>query len=180
LFNATTYSLFFPVLAERAFGAGAQGYAALLACFGVGALPGALAASSSGRPPAMRRVATLGWLTGVFMIGAAAAPDLALCCCVITAAGFVSIWFVAAANTLVQLNSPPQLRGRVMGMWTMALPGMNPVTAVSFGLATDRLGVRAAFSLAGALLVICGFAALLHTRVSTRPGPQPRDQSNRI
>jgi hypothetical protein len=43
-------------------------------------------------------------------------------------------WLVAAANTLVQLRSRPQLRGRIMGIWTMALPGGYPVTALIVAL----------------------------------------------
>lgn len=45
------------------------------------------------------------------------------------ATGCLSIWFIAAANTLVQLATAPGMRGRVMGLWGTALPGSNVLTA---------------------------------------------------
>jgi hypothetical protein len=77
--------------------------------------------------------------------------------------GFVSIWFIALANTLVQLRSAPHVRGRVMGLWTMALPGMNPVTALVAGGVTQAVGARVGFGLGGACLVgaaLAGWRAL--------------------
>jgi MFS family permease len=156
LFNT---SVLFPVLAERGFGAGGGGYASLLAFFGIGALPGALVASCGTGNPTGRRVATLGWVTGLLMIAAASAPTLAICCGIVSIAGFASIWFIAVANTLVQIRSPAGSRGRVMGLWTMALPGMNPVTGVMFGLVADRFGARDAFGSGGVLLVACALLA---------------------
>lgn len=159
-------SLFFPVLADRAFDAGAEGYAALLACFGLGALPGAIAASSGGRVPNMRQVSSLGWMTGALVVVTALVPRLIECCCVVALTGFVSIWFITAANTLVQLRSPVGARGRVMGLWTMALPGTNPISAVLFGLMADWLGAREAYSVAGALLVLSGLLGFLRGQAS--------------
>jgi hypothetical protein len=78
-------------------------------------------------------------------------------------AGFLSIWFIALANTLVQLRTEPGLRGRVMGIWTMALPGMSVITSLLIGgVATwggGAAGARDAFGLSGAaLLVTAGLA----------------------
>jgi hypothetical protein len=64
----------------------------------------------------------------------------------------MSIWLVAAANTLVQLRSSPQLRGRMMGIWTMALPGGYPVTALIIALVAG-VNARAGFALAGITMI---------------------------
>ena len=65
---------------------------------------------------------------------------------------------VAAANTLVQLRAEPELRGRVMGAWTVALPGTIPITALIAGAAADLFGPRIAYAGVGA--VIAGVALL--------------------
>jgi MFS family permease len=82
-------------------------------------------------------------------------------------AGSLSIWFIALANALVQLRSDPALRGRVMGVWTMALPGMLPVTSLLVGtvatLGGGALGARLAFALSGVALTasaLVGWRAL--------------------
>jgi sugar phosphate permease len=64
----------------------------------------------------------------------------------------LSIWLVAAANTLVQLHSSPQLRGRIMGIWTMALPGGYPLTALIVALVAG-VNARAGFALAGITMI---------------------------
>jgi MFS family permease len=152
-------TLFFPLMATRVFHLGGSGYGLLLALFGIGALPGALLAAR--RQPTGRHVRVLGLLTGVSVLVAATAPDLPVLFVGIVATGTTSIWMVAAANTLVQLRTAPELRGRVMGAWTMALPGTNPITVLAAGAVADALGPRVAYGGAG---VIIACVALLGWR----------------
>lgn len=153
LFSPT---LFFPLLATRAFHLGGSGYGVLLALFGVGALPGALLAAR--RAPTGARVRTLALLTGAAVLLSALAPDVPVLCAGIIATGLCSIWMIAAANTLVQLRSAPELRGRVMGAWAVALPGMLPITALIAGALADSLGTRVAYAAAGAIIAAVGLA----------------------
>ncbi|HET9060891.1 MAG TPA: MFS transporter [Acidimicrobiales bacterium] len=147
-----------PLLATRAFHAGAGAYGALMACFGVGALFGALLAGSGPAWPSGRKVRYLGLSTGVEVLLAALSPSIWVLFAGMVMAGFLSIWFVALANTLVQLRTEPRLRGRVMGVWTMGLPGMNPVTSPLMGEIASwgggGTGAREAFGSAGAALVL--------------------------
>jgi predicted MFS family arabinose efflux permease len=139
-----------PILATRVFHLGSSGYGVLLGLFGVGALPGALLAARGA--PSGARVRMLAVLTAVAMIVAATAPDRPVLFAAMVATGAASIWMIAAANTLVQLRTAPELRGRVMGAWTAALPGTVPVTSLAGGLLTDACGARVAFSASGALI----------------------------
>jgi MFS family permease len=147
-------ALFFPLLATRVFHMGGSGYGLLLALFGIGAVPGALLASR--REPSGEQVRVLGLSTGVFVGIAATAPVLPVLFIGILGIGACSIWMVAAANTLVQLRAEPALRGRVMGAWTVALPGTIPITALLAGGAADLFGTRVAYGAVGA--VIAGVA----------------------
>ena len=147
-------ALFFPLLATRVFHMSGSGYGLLLALFGIGALPGALLASR--RRPSGRQVRALGLLTGACVGISATAPALPVLFIGIVGTGACSIWMVAAANTLVQLRAEPELRGRVMGAWTVALPGTIPITALLAGGAADLFGPRVAYAGVGA--VIAGVA----------------------
>ncbi|HVV56823.1 MAG TPA: MFS transporter [Gaiellaceae bacterium] len=152
-----------PLLATRVFHLGSVGYGALVATFGLGAIPGALVAAGGGAWPSGRRVRLLCALTGVVVVAVAYAPTVATAYAAMAVAGFLSIWFIALANTLVQLRTESRFRGRVMGVWTMALPGMNPVTAIAAGAVTQVAGARAGFGLGGAALIaaaLAGWAAL--------------------
>jgi hypothetical protein len=89
-------------------------------------------------------------------VGEVAFPLLAL-------VGFLSIWMIALANTLVQIRPDPSLRGRVMGLWTMVLPGLSPVTALIVGGLTQYVGPRAGYGVAGLALAgasLAGWRAL--------------------
>jgi hypothetical protein len=141
------------VLATRTFGLGSAGYGGLMAAFGLGAIPGALAAGRTAGTPSGRQISTLCVATGAAVIATAAAPTAPVAYAFIAVSGFLSIWFIALANTLVHLRAEPRLRGRVMGLWTMALPGMNPVTGLVAGAATQLAGPRVGFGLAGAALI---------------------------
>jgi MFS family permease len=149
LFNST---VLFPLLADRVFHLGGGGYGALLAAFGIGALPGALLAARGGEPTG-RQVALLAAFTGVCTTGTACAPDVVALYLGMGMVGLSSIWMVARANTLVQLRVRPEMRGRVMGAWTMALPGASPITSLAMGGLADAAGARIAFAVAGLLML---------------------------
>jgi hypothetical protein len=70
------------------------------------------------------------------------------------AASWLPLKFIAAANTFVQLAAAPGMRGRMMGLWTMALPGSEPVTGPSVGWVTRYVGPREGFGLAGLVLAV--------------------------
>jgi MFS family permease len=151
LFNL---SVALPLVATQVFHLGGGGYGLMLSTFGVGALGGAILAATGSSWPSGRNVRILALLSGIAVILTAGAPDLGVALGGLFICGFCSIWFIARANALAQLRAAPEMRGRVMGVWTMALPGMNPVTAPLVGLVCDDIGPRQGFGLAGVALVI--------------------------
>ena len=147
-----------PVLATHTFGLGKTGLGALTACFGIGAIPGGLAAAYSRSPQIGRHVRTLCLASGLAVIAVAAAPVRAAAFPLMVLVGFFSIWMIALANTLVQLRPPGSLRGPVMGLWTMVLPGLIPVTALITGATTQYVGPRVGYGIAGVFLCVAAFA----------------------
>jgi MFS family permease len=143
-----------PVLATRVFHLGGGGYGMMMAVFGVGALPGALLASAGAGRPTGRSVGLLALATGVAILATAAAPLLWLAIAGLVVTGCLSIWFIAQANTLVQLTADPAMRGRVMGLWTMALPGTDVASGPFVGYVTQDLGGREGFGVAGVALLV--------------------------
>jgi len=156
-----------PLIATRAFHAGPEGYGAMMAAFGGGALFGAVLAGTGSAWPSGPRVRSLVLTTGLEVCVAACSPWEGMLYIGLALAGSLSIWFIALANALVQLRSDQALRGRVMGVWTMALPGMLPVTSLLVGtvatLGGGALGARLAFALSGVALTasaLVGWRAL--------------------
>jgi len=142
-----------PPFASRVLHLGGGGYGALMAAFGLGALPGALMAASARGEPDGRRLRVLTLLTGLAVILTAFSPVVLGAFLGLALSGFFSIWLIAAANTLVQLRAGSAMRGRVMGIWTMALPGSYPVSGLLVALVSGA-NQRAGFSLAGVAMVV--------------------------
>ncbi len=143
-----------PLLATHVFHAGASGYAAMMAAFGVGAIGGAVLSASGSAFPAGRTVRLLALCSGIAVLITAALPVLGIALVGLALCGLFSIWFISRANAFVQLFAAPEMRGRVMGAWTMALPGMAPVTGLLAGLVAQEIDPQAGFALAGVGLVL--------------------------
>jgi hypothetical protein len=151
-----------------------------MAAFGVGAIPGALLAAGGRRAPLRgggdehgsgwptgTRVRALTAAAGAAVVLTAYAPDTAIAFLAMAASGFLSIWFIALANTLVQVRAEPALRGRVMGVYTIALPGTLPFTGMLTSLVAQGFGPRAGFAFAGVALLAT--AALTWTSLREVP-----------
>ncbi|NNN08392.1 MAG: MFS transporter [Acidimicrobiaceae bacterium] len=143
-----------PLLASRVFHLGAGGYGLMMSAFGVGGILGGLAAAASHAAPSRRRVLVLALTTGIMVVVTANARNLGELYAGLVATGCVSIWFVARANALVQFETELALRGRVMAMWSMALPGCMPVLSPLVGWVGTVLGARESFALSGATMLV--------------------------
>lgn len=147
-----------PVLATHTFGFGKVGLGALTACFGLGAIPGGLAAAYSRGAGMGRRARVLCLGSGLAVIALASSPTPTAAFPLMVLVGFLSIWMIAVANTLAQLRPDPSLRGPVMGLWTMVLPGLMPVTALVTGVTTQYVGPREGYGIAGVSLCAAALA----------------------
>lgn len=81
-------------------------------------------------------------------------------------AGFGSVLAAISTNTLLQLDAPDQLRGRVMGFYSFVVLGLAPFGSLQAGWVTEHYGVRVSF-LVGAF--ICAVAALCFREGTSRP-----------
>lgn len=74
------------------------------------------------------------------------------------AMGTMQTMALASANALVQLTAPPHARGRVMGFYSMVAFGGFALGSLPVGAVGDAIGVGAALSGGGVLLVVTALA----------------------
>jgi hypothetical protein len=89
-------------------------------------------------------------LVGHFAVAAAVLALLGCC----------QILFTTGCNTTLQLIAPNELRGRVMGLYTVTFAGMTPFGSLLVGFVAERQGVRAACAAGGAIGLV-GVAVLV-------------------
>ena len=70
------------------------------------------------------------------------------------AAGFLELSFNSMAQALVQLNAPQNIRGRVIGVYSMAASGMRMFSGITVGLVGSLIGIHSSLSVSAAILFV--------------------------
>ena len=131
-----------------------------LSLFGVGSLVGALVMASRARQPDSRRLARLGVVLGAIAVGLALAPSLGVAWLLLPPLGAAGIAFAVAANSTLQLTSTPQMRGRVMSLYTVVFLGSTPLGGPVAGWVGEHLGPRVGLAGGGVIAVAASAFAL--------------------
>jgi MFS family permease len=68
-------------------------------------------------------------------------------------AGFVELSFNSMAQALVQINAPAAMRGRVIGVFSMAASGMRTFAGITVGLVGGLIGIHWSLALSAILFL---------------------------
>ena len=143
---------------------GGMTYSALFAADAAGALTAGLVLESRGLLQARERTAFLLAMLWCIAIGAfALATSYVLALVLLFAAGFLELSFYAMAQTLVQVNAPPEVRGRVIGLFAMSSLGLRAFAGVTVGLGGAAFGIHWSLAASAALLLAITMALLALT-----------------
>jgi MFS family permease len=143
-------------------------YSMLLAADAAGALIAGLLLEGRGLLPAkVRSALLLAMLWCCAIAGFAATTSYPLALALLLAAGFLELSFNAMAQTLVQLNAPAQVRGRVIGLYGMSALGMRAFSGVTIGFAGNVIGIHWSLALS-ALALLCMTFVLLALTIKSR------------
>jgi MFS family permease len=154
-----SYSVLLPAFAHDVLHLGANGYGLLMAGSGVGALAAALTVASVGHMLPTRVMALGGvWIFSLTLVLFAFNKNLYLGVLLLAFVGFGVVLYFSTSNTVLQSIVPDEMRGRVMGIWTLIFGGMIPLGSLEAGLLADFIGTPATMAI-GAL--ICALAALV-------------------
>jgi len=165
------FQVILPLLARFSFGGEISSYSALMIAMGVGAIVAALVNGSRARAgPAL--IAAAAGVFGIASLLAAAAPTLPLEMLALVLLGAAAVTFAAAINSALQLASVPEMRGRVMALYSIVFLGSTPIGGPIAGWVGEAIDPRASLALAGiAGLAVAAAAALPILRDPTRLHP---------
>jgi MFS family permease len=147
-----------PLLARFTFGGGATVYAALVTAMAVGSVIGALATGARGRTSAaVIAAAALGF--GVLSLLAAAAPSLAFELPLLALLGATTVTFAASLNSYLQIEVQPEMRGRVMALYSIVFLGSTAIGGPISGWLSQAYDPRWALVMAGVSGLAAAWAA---------------------
>ena len=152
-----------PVMADRALDVGAAGFGFMTAAMGVGAVAGGLLVAARGKT-GLRPLVMASFGFGAALTIATFAPSLTVAVVALALAGAGSISFMATGNTTLQLNSEPEMRGRVMSLWFVAFQGSTPIGGPVVGWIMAVVGPRAGLGLGALTLILVGIGGLAAMR----------------
>jgi MFS family permease len=159
-----SYHVLVPILARDVLGAGPQGFGILMAMSGLGAFLGglALARRLTRRPPMPSFLGGLAlFLGGLLALSLSRNYYLALGAMALTGVGMVAQ--LSTGNSLLQLNVPDHMRGRIMSVYSLIIIGSVPFGSMLYGTVATYLGPSLALTLGSlAAASVSGFIFLRH------------------
>ena len=165
------FTVIVPLFADGILKTDETGLGLLFAAMGVGALIGSLATAYSRRITPRRQLISAA-LFGLFLCVLALSTQFWLSAMLLLITGIVAITCGNATNTLLQLNSPGQLRGRVISINVLLNQGSTPIGGFLLGALGQLAGVPFALALFGLLCMVGVGLALVYRWRFARQTPQ--------
>ena len=155
-----------PLLAQE-FSTDAATIGFFFSAMGAGAILGSL--SVAGALVAAPRTFLLGAVVFAVTLGlVAAAPTTALALVALFLLGAAATTFRALATSLIQLESDPAMRGRMVSLLIIALNGTSPVSGPLIGATAEHLGARATVGLGAAVSLLATVAVWRYLAAADR------------
>ena len=154
-----SYTVLMPAFARDVLNRGANGYGILMSASGTGAFIGALVVATYGHLFTPRRLALGGvWLFSIALFALSLSRSFYFAMAFLFVAGFGMLLFFSTSNTVLQTIVPDEMRGRVMGVWSLVFGAMIPLGSLEAGAVAHWLGTPFALGLGA---IICAASALV-------------------
>jgi MFS family permease len=174
---SSNVNVLLPVLAKQTLEAGPQTLGIISACFGVGALLGALVSAAVARPR-WRLILGGAALLGIAELALAPLHNVVLVSLLLFVCGFCFTTYSAASNAAIQLETPDHIRGRVLGLyfyaWNAPLALASPILGWLCAVGGTALGF--AFSGVCALFAAIAGGLAIRRTVPTVQHGQPIEE----
>lgn len=158
IFFASTFGLNFQIfnalMATKEFGKGPASYGLLGTYVAIGSLAGALISARLERFRDSMLVVRLGVVFSLVVIATAFMPTYWTYSLWLPIGGVSALAMLISANSYVQVNSDPAVRGRVMGIYLLIFMGGTPLGSLFIGYMTEAVGVRETIFICGVIPLV--------------------------
>src|SRR5881227_270717 len=154
-----SYGVLMPAFARDVLGRGANGYGILMSASGTGAFIGALVVATYGHLFTPRKLALGGvWLFSAALLAFSFTRNFYVALAFLFVGGFGMLLFFSTTNTVLQTIVPNEMRGRVMGVWSLVFGAMIPLGSLEAGAVAHWVGTALAIAFGA---IICAVSALV-------------------
>lgn len=145
---AINFPVVLPALAKLTFDGNGGTYGAMTSAMGVGALVGALGVAGRMKP-SDRLLVGAGLGFGALLCISAAAPTLGALLPLLVLTGVFNMVFMSSSNTVLQLETAPEMRGRVLAVRAVLVLGSTPIGGPIIGAVCAAFGARWGLAVGG-------------------------------
>ena len=129
-------------------------YSALLAANAAGSVFGGVALDGKQWvPPTVKSAINCAILWCILMAGFAFSTSYPLSLVLLFLAGALNLAFYSIAQTIVQLEAPVELRGRLIGLFSMSIYGLRTFSGVTVGVVGGLIGIHWSLALSSMILM---------------------------
>ncbi|MEO8106082.1 MAG: MFS transporter, partial [Actinomycetes bacterium] len=143
----------------------------------IGSLAGSLAAARRGAPR-IRLVVLAALFFGAAAVVVAVMPTYLMFLVALPLVGIGALTLINSAQSFLQINAEPELRGRVMGIYTLVFLGGTPIGSPLVGWIAETFGPRWSIALGGIVSAVAALVvAIVHLRrrgLEVRAHARPR------
>lgn len=159
------YISFLPVYARDILQTGAKGLGILMGCAGAGAFTGAVSLAIKGdssKKGIVMAVAGITFSTALLLFSLS--TSVLISYAMLFFMGLGAINQIATANSIIQLEVPDDLRGRVMGAFTTMFLGMAPLGNLAVGSLAHYIGTQKALLIAASCCLLGTITIILNKK----------------
>ncbi|MGE4425867.1 MAG: MFS transporter, partial [Solirubrobacteraceae bacterium] len=169
---AFNFTVVLPLMAHDTWGGGADTYTLLTIAMAVGSVTGGLVAGTRATvTPRLLVVSATAF--GVLQIAAAIAPLIAVQVAALVALGVATVTFSSGVQSTLQLRVAPEMRGRVMALYSLVFLGSTPFGAPLIGWIAGTAGPRVGMAVGGlGALLAAGGASVAYRRIAAAAVPR--------
>lgn len=158
------FQIFNALMATKVFQRGAVSFGLLGTFLAIGSLSGSLLSARLDRFRKPSFVIYGATCFGLAIIALSFAPSYMAYAIWLPVCGFFALTTLIMANTLMQMNSDPVLRGRIMGIYLLVFLGGAPFGSPLIGFMAERIGVRLTVGACGAITTSAAMIAWVRYR----------------
>ena len=148
------FQIFNALMATKEFGKGPAAYGLLGTFVAIGSFSGAIASARLERFRKTRFVILAGGAFALAILVLSILPNYTAYAIFLPVCGVTALITMITANSIVQVNSDPAIRGRVMGIYLLIFMGGTPVGSPVIGLMAEAIGIRSTIAACGAICLI--------------------------
>lgn len=163
------YGTLLPVVADQVLGGSASTLGFLSAAAGFGALFGSLTLANRGNTKFLRRAIGYTCMVLAFAIAVIGYSNIiAVSFAAVMVAGGMLSFQLSGGNSVVQSSVSPNMRGRVMGVYSTFMLGFAPLAAMMAGWMAETFGVSNALYVSAVAVLISASTYLHFSRKSSK------------